>query len=67
MPDAADIMLARIDELLKTGSYEWARTTLIGIYATIERAGAVTLRQQEAVEHIMLGRLKHDVRAIEDC
>ena len=54
-------MIARIEELLATRKYEWARETLAGIYATIETTGRVTLRQQEAVEHIMIGRLKHDV------
>lgn len=60
MPDSADIMLARIDGLLGTGEYEFARATLEGIVATIEITGVVTLRQQEAVEHIMIGRLRHD-------
>lgn len=60
MPDSAPIMLARIEELLATCKYEWARRTLEGIHRTICVSGSVTLRQQEAVEHIMVGRLKHD-------
>jgi len=53
--------LARIAELLATGQYEWARRTLEGIYATVEATSMVTLKQYEAVEHIIVGRLKHDV------
>jgi len=55
-------MIARITELLATKRYDWARSTLEGIRATIQQNGRVTLRQQEAVEHVMIGRLKHDVR-----
>lgn len=62
MVDDADTMLARITELLATKRYEWARQTLAGISETITRTGTVTLRQQEAVEHIMIGRLKHDAQ-----
>ena len=53
--------MGRITELLATKKYEWARGILEGIRDTIERTGTVSLRQQEAVEHIMVGRLKHDV------
>ena len=60
--DTADMVIARIDELLATKHYDWARRTLLGIRATISISGRVTLRQQEAVEHIIIGRLKHDVR-----
>ena len=52
--------LNRISELLSTGKYEWARRTLEGIYSTVEITGRVTLRQYESVEHIIVGRLKHD-------
>jgi hypothetical protein len=62
MPDTPTVMLARIRELLGTGKYEWARETLTGIYANIESTNRVSLRQQEAVEHIIVGRLRHDVR-----
>jgi len=62
MTDRPDVMIARITELLATRRYDWARSTLEGIRSTIQRSGLVTLRQQEAVEHIMIGRLKHDVR-----
>jgi hypothetical protein len=59
--DSPETVVARIDELLATGHYNWARATLEGIRASIEQTGRVTLRQQEAVEHVMVGRLKHDV------
>ena len=62
MRDSAETVIARIDELLATKSYEWARKALVGIRTTISDSGTVTLRQQEAVEHIIVGRLKHDVR-----
>jgi hypothetical protein len=62
MTDKPDVMIARITELLATKRYDWARSTLEGIRATIQQNGRVTLRQQEAVEHVMIGRLKHDVR-----
>ncbi len=62
MPDDAFTMLERIEELLLTGHYEWARRTLEGIAQTIDATDTVTIRQQEAVEHIIVGRLKHDVR-----
>lgn len=58
--DTAEVMIGRIDELLATKRYEWARETLTGIRANVEQTRMVTLRQQEAVEHIMIGRLKHD-------
>lgn len=58
--DTPAVMVARIDELLGTRRYDWARDTLTGIRRTITESNTVTLRQQEAVEHIMLGRLKHD-------
>ena len=54
-------MIERIRELLSTSKYEWARGTLEGIARKIRVSNCVTLRQQEAVEHIMIGRLKHDV------
>lgn len=58
----APTMLARIDELLATRQYEWARPTLEGIRETVARTGQVTLRQEEAVTHVMVGRLRHDAR-----
>ncbi len=61
MPDDPETMLDRIEELLSTGKYEWARETLEGIWQSIHDRGSVTLPQQEAVTHIMIGRLKHDV------
>jgi hypothetical protein len=54
-------VVARIDELLATRHYGWAQKTLEGIRGTILASGTVTLRQREAVEHIMVGRLKHDL------
>jgi hypothetical protein len=52
-------LLDLIDSHLATGKYEWARPTLEGIAATVTDTGVVTIRQQEAVEHIILGRIKH--------
>lgn len=52
-----------INRLLGTRDYEWARDTLAGIASTIHASGRLTMRQKEAVEHIMVGRLKHDVRS----
>lgn len=61
MKDSPEVVVDRINTLLATKHYEWARKTLEGIRDTIEETGRVTLRQQEAVEHIIVGRLKHDV------
>jgi hypothetical protein len=60
MTDPPETVIALIDDLLRTRCYEWARPTLVGIRTTIVQTGRVTLRQQEAVEHIITGRLKHD-------
>jgi hypothetical protein len=57
---AAAHLLELIEDHLATGRYEWARPTLEGIAATVTDTGVATLRQQEAVEHIILGRVKHD-------
>jgi len=43
--------------------YTWARATLIGIANTIQQTGHLTLKQKEAIEHVLVGRLKHDVQA----
>jgi hypothetical protein len=51
-----------IDRLLAGKNYDWCRDTLEGIRHTIDLTGRVTLRQREAIDHIMTGRLKHDVR-----
>lgn len=56
-----DALLALIADHLATGKYDWARDTLEGIAATVEETNRVTLRQEEAVTHILTGRLKHDV------
>jgi hypothetical protein len=61
MPLTADAALLLIRDLLATRKYEWCRETLEGISETIASTGRCSLRQQEAIEHIMLGRLKHDV------
>lgn len=66
MPDDAATILLRIRELLVTRKYEWARDTLEGIARRIGQERIVTRRQQEAVEHIMIGRLKHDVREVSE-
>jgi hypothetical protein len=62
MPDKVTDLLTLIEDHLRTGNYEWARDTLEGIAATVEETNRVTPRQQQAVEHVILGRLKHDVR-----
>ena len=49
-----------IERLLATPNYEWARETLEGIYRTVEHAGRASIAQEEAVTHIIVGRLKHD-------
>ena len=56
-----DYYIGLINNLLGTGSYEWCRPTLEGISETIARTGTVTLRQREAIDHIIAGRLKHDL------
>lgn len=50
-----------IARLLATSHYDWARETLEGIAATIARSGKITMRQKQAIDHIMVGRLKHDI------
>lgn len=61
MPMTPSQLLDLIEDHLRTGKYDWARNTLEGIAATVEDTNRVTLKQKEAVEHIILGRLKHDV------
>lgn len=56
-----DRLLDTISSLLATKDYEWARDTLEGIRDTVERKGWATLRQEEAVTHVITGRLKHDL------
>lgn len=63
--DDVPTTLARIHELIATRQYDWALPTLEGIARRIRADGVVTLRQQEAITHIMIGRLKHDVEAID--
>lgn len=58
----AEELVDVINRLLASGDYEWARLTLEGIQETLYRTGSRTRRQQSAVEHIIVGRLKHDVR-----
>jgi hypothetical protein len=60
--DKAAELLDLIEDHLRTGKYEWARDTLEGIAATVTDTGVATVRQQEAVEHIIIGRVKHDAR-----
>ncbi len=60
LPDDVAIQVYLIDRLLATGDYDWARDTLEGIRTTLCRTKMLTLRQQEAVTHIIVGRLKHD-------
>lgn len=60
--DERDYYVDLIGRLLATKDYEWARDTLSGIAETVQRLGMITARQKAAVEHIMVGRLKHDVK-----
>jgi hypothetical protein len=60
MTTEATYYIDLIGRLLSTRDYEWARDTLTGIAATLERTGQVTSKQKQAVDHIMVGRLKHD-------
>ncbi len=60
MPDDPDYYRDLIDRLLATKDYDWCRETLEGIAETIERSERVTPRQKAAIDHIMVGRLKHD-------
>ena len=60
MPMTVDAALRLINDLLATRKYEWCRETLEGIAGTMRHTGQCTLRQQEAIEHIIVGRLKHD-------
>lgn len=50
-----------INRLLATKDYDWAYDTLAGIASTIHATGRLTMRQKQAVDHVMVGRLKHDV------
>jgi hypothetical protein len=43
---------AEIDELLESGSYDWAADTLEGIKGTVEQYHNVTAGQRRAVENI---------------
>lgn len=61
MSNDSDYYRDLIARLLATKSYDWARPTLEGIATTLARTGTVTLRQREALDHIMTGRLKHDL------
>jgi len=45
-------LLEKIEEMLTSEEYEWARGTLEGIYNTVEENGHATDRQKEAVENI---------------
>jgi hypothetical protein len=58
--DEAEYYVDLIHRLLTTRKYEWCRPTLEGISRTIATNRTVSLRQREAVDHIMAGRLKHD-------
>lgn len=60
MDDEAKYYINLCGRLLATRDYEWARETLIGIATTIERSGQVTMKQKQAIDHVMVGRLKHD-------
>lgn len=60
--EEADYYMGVIGDLLATKNYEWCRPTLEGIADNLFRSRRITLRQKEAVEHIIHGRLRHDVR-----
>jgi hypothetical protein len=57
--------VALAQDLASRAEYAWARETLQGIATTIRQTERLTVKQQEAIEHIMVGRLKHDVRESE--
>jgi hypothetical protein len=61
MKPSAEYYIDVIDRHLATGKYDWCRETMTGIRATMVASGVVTPKQQQAVEHMILGRLKHDV------
>lgn len=50
-----------INRLLGSRKYEWCRPTLEGILNTITATQTVTPKQKTALDHIIVGRLKHDV------
>lgn len=49
-----------IGRLLAGRQYEWARETLEGIAGTITATGRVTPGQKESLDHIVVGKLRHD-------
>lgn len=51
VPSSADFR-ERIEDLLETGDYDWARETLEGIYKTVEDTERVTPGQVTAVDNI---------------
>jgi hypothetical protein len=57
-PPDVEAQLARIDELLATGRYEWARETLEGIAGRLAVQGFVSFSQREAIRHIIAGSAK---------
>jgi hypothetical protein len=65
MTEQAESLLLTIDRLVESKKYDWAKDTLLGIREMVARTGTVTLRQREAVDHIIVGRLRHDVRSVE--
>ena len=60
MAEDPEYYIDLITRLLRGKHYDWARPTLTGIRDTIQNTGNVTLRQREAIDHIITGRLKHD-------
>ncbi|HET9253886.1 MAG TPA: hypothetical protein VFO16_01630 [Pseudonocardiaceae bacterium] len=54
----AESHIATIDSLLATRDYEWCRDTLEGIRETMMMTGRATLRQREAIDHIIDGCLR---------
>lgn len=45
-------LISRIDEMLESGSYDWAEDTLSGIRESVERTGRSTEGQRTAVDNI---------------
>ena len=41
--------------------YRWCADKMDDIADTIERTGRLSPRQKQAIEHFILGRLKHDI------
>jgi hypothetical protein len=50
-----------IGRLLASGNYDWARDTLEGISSNVCFNNRITRAQKAAIDHVMAGRLRHDL------